>query len=678
MPKPNKYKLKRVLTSLCLTVLPIALMVWKMQNAFISDTDYYWHAVLGKNILETKSVTNIDRLSWIAEEQGLQYINHSWLSDILLYWVSTLGTTKMVGAVVYGVATMFLLGIIIYTLWGNKLPITENGKFCPTLADLITLAIVTACIYETRGNPRPQQISLILFAICYRIFQYSWRHPFCKSSFILPFVAAVWANLHGGTLPMLFGLNVMYLVLSIVPSFSSGKIVHKRKGNAIHYMVLLAANVAAGCINPYGIQLYSQFFKVNSGSSLLSVTEWQASSMDNAPHLFVFIAVILFLLILTSWKIDFEQFLPLIGLTGMTLLHIRTISWLCIIFAVFALDNATILRENVHAILHKLKPPSSFRNGANKLYPVILPTCTIIALLVIGMMAPSIAQATFYREFSDELVKTLEILAPQRMYTGYNVGGMAIDAGYQSFVDSRADLFTEDILTDFAVMSGTRLSSNTTNINEVINKYKFDAILLAKYDRGLTISYFDKRDDWTLLYTDSYYSLYVPTTGANQFAAEYMQLNGQTNSDAGNEPYDSVYIKPTCNIEYVAPRDILKMINKDSTLTIFFTNASDNECRQTLDSVLEYTKTNSINTLYVCNIENYRMQYGLDDKGNIIITQNRTEWYDELVAELEPILPFYTITDNAKNVTLDVKTIEPPMLVQISNGVAKTIPVGCH
>lgn len=91
-----------------------------MQVAFISDTDYYWHAALGKNILETHHVTDVDQLSWIAEEQGLKYINHSWLSDILLYWLSTIGSTKMVGAVLYGITTMFLLGITIYSLWGYK------------------------------------------------------------------------------------------------------------------------------------------------------------------------------------------------------------------------------------------------------------------------------------------------------------------------------------------------------------------------------------------------------------------------------------------------------------------------------------------------------------------------------------------------------------------------------
>lgn len=511
-----------------------------MQVAFISDTDYYWHAALGKNILETHHVTDVDQLSWIAEEQGLKYINHSWLSDILLYWLSTIGSTKMVGAVLYGITTMFLLGITIYSLWGYKLPIIDDGQFKPKFADWIVIAVVTACIYETRGNPRPQQISLILFAISYRIFQITWNQPHRKLGWLLPIISIAWANLHGGTLPMLLGLNIMYLVLSLIPSFSSGKVTHKRKGSTANYIALLAANVVAGCINPYGVWLYSQFFKVDSGSSLLGVTEWQASSMENAPHLFIFVAIVVLLLVFTSWKVSLEQFLPLVGLTGMTLLHIRTITWLCVVFAAFVLNNASLLQTSVRTISRKVKPPIALCRIANKLSPTVLPICTIAAALVIGIVAPNIAQTTFYREFPDELIKTLETVNPKRMYTGYNVGGMAIDAGYQSFVDSRADLFTEEILTDFTVMSGTRLNSNATAINEVLDKYNFDAILLAKYDRGLAISYFDEREDWTLLYTDGYYSLYVPTTGANQFAAEYMRLNGQTNPETG-EIYKPVY-----------------------------------------------------------------------------------------------------------------------------------------
>lgn len=671
----QKYRIKKGLVTICLAILPIAIMLWKMQVAFISDTDYYWHAAFGKNILETHHVTDVDQLSWIAEEQGLKYINHSWLSDILLYWLSTIGSTKMVGAVLYGIITMFLLGITIYSLWGYKLPITDDGQFKPKFADWIVIAVVTACIYETRGNPRPQQISLILFAISYRIFQITWNQPHRKLGWLLPFVSIAWANLHGGTLPMLLGLNIMYLVLSLIPSFSAGKVTHKRKGSTANYIALLAANVVAGCINPYGVWLYSQFFKVDSGSSLLGVTEWQASSMENAPHLFIFVAIVVLLLAFTSWKVSLEQFLPLVGLTGMTLLHIRTITWLCVVFAAFVLNNASLLQTSVRTISRKVKPPIALCRIANKLSPTVLPICTIAAALVIGIVAPNIAQTTFYREFPDELIKTLETVNPKKMYTGYNVGGMAIDAGYQSFVDSRADLFTEEILTDFTVMSGTRLNSNATAINEVLDKYNFDAILLAKYDRGLAISYFDEREDWTLLYTDGYYSLYVPTTGANQFTAEYMRLNGQTNPET-DEIYTPVYLAPTCDIEYVAPSDILEKIDTNSNGVFFFTDASNNKCRETAGNVSEWVESNEIDTLYVCNIEDYRMRYSLDEGGNVVITQNRATWYDELVAELNPILPAYTIENGDENTTLDVKTIEPPMLIQISNYVAKTVPYG--
>ena len=671
----QKYRIKKGLVTICLAILPIAIMLWKMQVAFISDTDYYWHAALGKNILETHSVTDVDQLSWIAEKQGLKYINHSWLSDILLYGLSTIGSTKMVGAVIYGIATMFFLGIIIYSLWGYKLSITDDGKFRPKFADWIVITVVTACIYETRGNPRPQQISLILFAISYRIFQITWNQPHRKLGWLLPIISIAWANLHGGTLPMLLGLNIMYLVLSLIPSFSSGKVTHKRKGSTANYIALLAANVVAGCINPYGVWLYSQFFKVDSGSSLLGVTEWQASSMENAPHLFIFIAIVVLLLVFTSWKVSLEQFLPLVGLTGMTLLHIRTITWLSVVFAAFVLNNASLLQTSVRTIARKVEPPIALRRIANKLSPAVLPICTIAAALVIGIVAPNIAQTTFYREFPDELIKTLETVNPKRMYTGYNVGGVAIDAGYQSFVDSRADLFTEEILTDFTVMSGTRLNSNATAINEVLDKYNFDAILLAKYDRGLAISYFDEREDWTLLYTDGYYSLYVPTTGANQFAAEYMRLNVQTNPET-DEIYKPVYLAPICDIEYVAPSDILEKIDTNSNGVFFFTDASNNKCRGTAGNVFEWVESNEIDTLYVCNIEDYRMRYSLDEGGNVVITQNRATWYDELVAELNPILPAYTIENGDENTTLDVKTIEPPMLIQISNDVAKTVPYG--
>ena len=86
---------------------------------------------------------------------------------------------------------------------------------------------------------------------------------------------------------------------------------------------------------------------------------------------------------------------------------------------------------------------------------------------------------------------------------------MAIQAGFQSFVDSRAELFTPQMLTDAQIISGASRRSSTWSIDEVMARYDFDAILLAKYDRELPASYFALRSDWVMVYDGDWYTLFV-------------------------------------------------------------------------------------------------------------------------------------------------------------------------
>ena len=156
----NEHRRWPWITCIVLASLPVVWMMLKMNGAFISDTDYFWHIELGKNIVETQTISTQNNLSWIGEERGLPFINHSWMSDILLYALSSI-RGYMFGAYLYGVLTMFALSYCVYALWRECLPANQQGHFCPSVADLLVLTITTWALYETRGNPRPQQLSLI-------------------------------------------------------------------------------------------------------------------------------------------------------------------------------------------------------------------------------------------------------------------------------------------------------------------------------------------------------------------------------------------------------------------------------------------------------------------------------------------------------------------------------------
>lgn len=70
------------------------------------------------------------------------------------------------------------------------------------------------------------------------------------------------------------------------------------------------------------------------------------------------------------------------------------------------------------------------------------------------------------------------------------------------------------------------------------------------------------------------------------------------------------------------------------------------------------------------------MEYGYDNTGKMVVTKNRTVGYDELLEELNDLLPYYQVKGNGhdlETVVLDVKTINAPTIISFQNGVASVV-----
>lgn len=494
---------------LTLTAVPVVSLLYVLSGEYYSDTDYYWHIALGRRILQTGTVGGVDTLSWAAQQQGLEYVNHSWLTDILLAWLSGLGQTEILGAVLYLTGTLAALSMLVFTLWGGGLLVPR--RLAHRLADGAVVLAVWYCLRVTWGNPRPQQLALVLFALALRLLQNTWQGG--KSGWALLVLAVLWANVHGGSLPVLLGLTALYGLLALLPPFRVGQLCHRRGAPARSWALLFVLEGLAGCLNPYGLGLYGQFFRVDTNSALLGVIEWQPVSWASSPAFFVALALLILAWLLARQPVPLAEVLPLAATAALALLHVRVVAW-------FAVCLAVLLLRHVGGVCHafgwladaaqrKRPAPGQLRRVLYAVSHAALPVLAAGSLAGCVWLAPRAVENPYYREFPSELVEVLQQIQPQRLYTSYNSGGMAIQAGFQSFVDSRAELFTPQMLTDAQIISGASRRSSTWSIDEVMARYDFDAILLAKYDRELPASYFALRSDWVMVYDGDWYTLFV-------------------------------------------------------------------------------------------------------------------------------------------------------------------------
>ena len=494
---------------LALTAPPLAALIRVLGGGnYYCDSDYYWHIALGRVLARTGRLPGADGLSWAVQQQGLEYVNHSWLADWLLYRLSLWGPTEIAGAVVYLAGCLALLALALFGLWGRGL-LAPGQRLAHRLADGAVILGVWLCLRYTWGNPRPQQLALVLFALALYLLRSAWEHPHRRRCFLLPALAALWANLHGGSLPLLLGMTGLYGLLALLPPFQRGSLCHRRGAPARRFALLLGLEALAGCCNPYGPRLYGQFFQVDATSALVGVTEWQPATWDNAPAFFAAMGLLALVWLLARRPFELEPVAPLLLTAGFTLLHVRGMFWWCVCAAAFLLRQAPALRAGLERVAGRFRP-GRLRPLARAAGRALFPLVTAAALAAGACFAPAALHNRFYRVFPPELVDALEQADPQRLYTSFNAGGMAIQAGFQSFVDSRAQLFTPEMLVDAQILAGTRRQSATWSIDQVLTRWQFDAVLLAKYDAELTASYFAGRDDWRMVYDGAWYTLFLP------------------------------------------------------------------------------------------------------------------------------------------------------------------------
>ena len=108
-------------------------------------------------------------------------------------------------------------------------------------------------------------------------------------------------------------------------------------------------------------------------------------------------------------------------------------------------------------------------------------------------------------------VEELKALDAKRLYTSYNDGGFVIYHGMQSFVDSRADLFPADAI-DASVQMGLAANTSERALQDNIEKYNFDAILLNRSESKTCIEMMDLLPDWQRAIENDSYIVYTPVS----------------------------------------------------------------------------------------------------------------------------------------------------------------------
>lgn len=484
--------------------IPVLLMVLVFLLAARTplDTDLYWHLAAGRQAWQIAQPVTVDVFSFTRA--GQTWINHSWLSQVILYGLYQLGGNLALGAWVASLAAVSM-GLVYAQMRGPAI----------FRAFLIVLACTVAAVV---WSPRPQLMSLVLFALLGWIFyRYKWRK--INQLWLLPLIFLAWSNLHGGWALgfMLVGVLVAGEVLNHALGNHSPEVLSWREIGQV--LLWGGLSVPVLVLHPNGLEILKIPFQTVEVRVLQQfIQEWASPDFHELfqqPYLWLLLGV----LVAFGWsgrKVDGYDLLVVLWFGGLGLVARRN-------FGPFALAASPVLARYLWAALRSWRDaawaepggwgPGPEEPASLRRRPRGLRILNLILVGLFGLIALVKLWAVTYPTFIDSAAAQMnptgaaqylaDHQAAGRLFNEYNWGGYLVWTYPQApvFVDGRTDLYGDEIIGEWM-----QIIQADSGWAERLVKWKVDWVLieptrpLARVltSAGWTVAY---QDDHSVLFT---------------------------------------------------------------------------------------------------------------------------------------------------------------------------------
>jgi hypothetical protein len=412
-----------------------------------SDTDMWWHLRDGQEIWQRGQILTHDIFSYTRPQAP--WINAFWLSDLGIY-------------AFYQVGRFFALAVAAALLGGLTFSIVYLHTKSPAFLRALVV-LIAALAASPFWSARPQLLSYVLLALLDLWLSRCWakRGP---ALWALPFLFALWGNLHGGFI-WGFLLLLAYLVGSALDLLLGSD--QNISSNQLKTLVVwTAVSALAVMLNPNGPAIWVLPFHTVK-VSIAGIQEW---SSPNFHSLFLHPSLwLLFLFLLgtglSQKRLGFANLLKVIGFTYMAFVSQRGLAPYAIILAPITIEQLTAAWEN-------WSRGSLGQRMQNRWQQLSLPQPNLVirALLNVAILG-TISLVAVVRLYTIsrpvEVDKGLPVQAvqwiqtnrpPGRLFSSYNWGGYLIWnlPDYPVYIDGRADLYGREIINQWwQIANGT-------------------------------------------------------------------------------------------------------------------------------------------------------------------------------------------------------------------------------
>jgi hypothetical protein len=509
-PKPDKeYKenpLFNYLLIFLFTIFLILLTTFKISG----DDDVFWHLATGRYVVENFHVPSADVFGFITE--GQEWMPFEWGWDVLTYGLYNAGgyTAISIFRTLIFLSIFFIFFVIL-----RKFKISNTIIFIFFI--LLSFGIID------RLTPRPHIISLLFFAILlYLIIEYRYFSRNNKMLYFIPLIFLLWANMHMGILAGLF-LFGLYVLSEIIVYFkrtkSSGdKFQPLSKDDLVRLTIIFFVSVLMMFINPNFYQTYIYAYSHTKMKLLETINEWRSPFDTMYGDGFVVTIYKIFLfsgILILYYSIKKKDPFPVLVYIGFAIYSVRAIR-----FTVDYIVIITIfLALSVDFILSNFKG-NSLRNfiEKNPVPKLILSVLLVFFIINLPDNKLYLDHMKYYRisgfginedfipvQLFDFMKENNITEIGERPLNHFGTGGFLVwnFPHARNFIDSRN--LNDEIFNEY-----NSIISRSPGFQNKIDKYDLDyAIYLApdlvrmpQEMEQTIISYFEKSDDWKLVFWD--------------------------------------------------------------------------------------------------------------------------------------------------------------------------------
>jgi hypothetical protein len=214
-----------------LLVVPVVLgglAAFAATRTAVSDSDFFWHLAVGRDIA-AHGIPRVDVYSWTIA--GRPVLPDQWLGEFLMYAAYAIGSWR--GTIALRALTVgVLVGVVVWTALAER----PRRPLIAVLASLPAIAVS-----RFAWTDRPELFGLVCFAILIALLRAGRRGSLAAFALCAPLIL-VWANLHGS---YALGLGLV-LVVALERAVADPS---RRRRHA----ALAVASVLATFITPAGL-----------------------------------------------------------------------------------------------------------------------------------------------------------------------------------------------------------------------------------------------------------------------------------------------------------------------------------------------------------------------------------------------------------------------------------------